>query len=410
MTVRVFVSAGEPSGDLLAGELLEHLKILMPDAEFFGICGARMRQAGCEELFSIEELSVMGFVEVLKHLSYIKRLEFSLLEEIDRRKPDFAILVDYPGFHLRLGDALKLRGTFVFQYVAPQLWAWGEKRTKVLKHSTDEVLGIMPFEEEFFRQRDVNYTYVGTPQVDRAAVASGERQRFGLDATKKIIGFFPGSRRGEIQRLLPRMLAGREELRRLDPNLHFVVSAAPNLPLELFAQQLGISLPAPAVDHAGLKVFHLGDTTLVQGQSIHLMKASDAALVTSGTATLECALVGTPMAVAYVMQNLSYKLAKHFVKLPHISLVNLVAGHRLVEEFVQTFSGQELALELLKLAQEPDYRSTKKLALEALNERLKGNLAQKAAETIESCYRSGLPRSRHLADRNQTPLITATNK
>ncbi|RZA14035.1 MAG: lipid-A-disaccharide synthase, partial [Proteobacteria bacterium] len=155
MGVKVFVSAGEPSGDLLAGELLEQLRKEMPDAEFFGICGPRMRQAGCEELFGIEELSVMGFVEVLKHLSYIKRLEFSLLEEIERRKPDFAILVDYPGFHLRLGDALKLREIFVFQYVAPQLWAWGEKRTKTLKASTDEVLGIMPFEADFFRQRDV---------------------------------------------------------------------------------------------------------------------------------------------------------------------------------------------------------------------------------------------------------------
>jgi len=305
---------------------------------------------------------------------------------------------------------LKLRGSFVFQYVAPQLWAWGEKRTKGLKASTDEVLGIMPFEADFFRQREVNYNYVGTPQVDRALAASGDRARFGLNPQKKIVGFFPGSRKGEIQRLVPRMLAAREALRRLDPDLHFVLSAAPNLSLALFAEQLGVTLPTPSIEAEGLKVFDLGDTTLVQGQSIHLMKCSDAALVTSGTATLECALVGTPMAVGYVMQDLSYKLAKHFVKLPHISLVNLVADYGLVKEFVQNFSGDDLATELLRLIRDDVYRQGKKQELNALNQKLKGNLAQKAAEAIASCYRDGLPRSRHLQSLNGAPLEKTTSK
>ena len=410
MSLNIFVSAGEPSGDLLAGEMLEHLKELLPEAKFFGICGERMRRSGCEELFSIEELSVMGFVEVLKHLSYIKRLESSLLEEIEIRKPQISILIDYPGFHLRLGDALKLRGSFVFQYVAPQLWAWASWRTKKLKASTDEVLGIMPFEAEFFRQREVNYTYVGTPQVDRALAASGDRARFGLDTSKKIVGFFPGSRRSEIQKLLPRMLAARESLRRLDPNLHFVLSAAPNLSLTLFAEQLGVVLPAPSIESEGLKVFELGDTTLVQGQSIHLMKCSNAALVTSGTATLECALVGTPMAVGYVMQGLSYQIAKRFVKLPHISLVNLVADYGLVKEFVQNFTGDELAAELLKLIRDDGYREGKKQELNALDQKLKGNLAQKAAEAIASCYRDGLPGSRHLQSLKPAALEKTTSK
>ena len=395
--LNVFVSAGEPSGDLLAGELLEHLKILLPQARFFGICGARMRAAGCEELFSIDELSVMGFVEVLKHLSTIKRLEFSLLEEIEIRQPDFAILVDYPGFHLRLADELKLRGTFVFQYVAPQLWAWGEKRSKKLKAVTDEVLGIMPFETDFFRERGVNYTYVGTPQVDRALNASDDRSRFGLKVDDTLVGFFPGSRKSEIQRLLPRMLEARECLRKRDRQLRFVLSAAPNLPLTLFASLLDVNLTEPLIASDGLKVFEFGDTTLVQGQSIHLMKCSDAAVVTSGTATLECALVNTPMAVAYVMQGLSYQLAKHFVKLPHISLVNLVADYGLVKEFVQNFQGEELAEELLLLIRNADYRAKKKAEMRALDAKLKGGLAQRAAATIASCYQAGLPSSRHLA-------------
>ncbi len=401
--LRIFISAGEPSGDLLAGELLEKLKVKFPGAEFFGICGPRMRAAGCEELFGIEELSVMGFVEVLKHLSYIKRLEANLLDEIEARRPDMAILVDYPGFHMRLGDQLKLKDIFVFQYVAPQLWAWGEKRTKRLKAATDEVLGIMPFEQDFFRQREVNYTYIGTPQVDRAMNASGDRSRFGLQSEEKVIGFFPGSRRGEIFKLLPRMLAAREHLRGLKQNIRFVISAAPNLSLDIFASVLGQALPEPKITGDGLQVFDLGDTLLVHGQSIHLMKCSDAAVVTSGTATLECALVHTPMAVAYVMNNLSYALAKRFVKLKHISLVNLVADQEVVREFIQNFSGQDLGDELLKLVKDESYRGQRVSELMTLNAKLTGSLAETAASTIATCYLTGLPRGRHLSSSHSSP-------
>lgn len=382
---RIFISAGEPSGDLLAAELIEALKIAMPHAEFFGIAGQRMRAAGVEALFGIEELSVMGFVEVLKHLPYIRRLEFSLLEAIERREPDFAILVDYPGFHLRLGDALKLRGIFVFQYVAPQLWAWGEKRVKKLRASTDEVLGIMPFEEKFFRDRGVNFTYVGTPQVDRSKGASGDRKRFGI-SEGPLVGFFPGSRKSEIRRLLPRMVEIRNAIAASHPNARYALSAAPSLPLHLFAELLGQDLPEATIKDEGLKVFQLGHTTLVQGQSIHLMKACDSALVTSGTATLECALTGTPMAVAYVMQPLTFALAKRFVKLPHISLVNLVADSAVVREFIQDFASADAAEELWKLAQDGGFRSEKRSALLALHERLKGDLAGNAARTIAHRY------------------------
>jgi lipid-A-disaccharide synthase len=384
---KLFISAGEPSGDLLAGELLDALGKVMPGLEAFGICGPRMREAGAEALFGIEELAVMGFVEVLKHLPYLKRLEFSLLEAIDRRRPDVAVLVDYPGFHLRLADALRLRGIFVIQYVAPQLWAWGEKRTETLKTVTDEVLGIMPFEAEFFRQRGVVYRYVGTPQVDRAAQAVRDRARFSLSEATTI-GFFPGSRYGEISRLLPRMLAIREELRRLDPTLRFAISAAPHLDLAFFARMLGQSpWPKPTKVAEGLQVFDLGDTQVVAGQSIHLMKSCDAALVTSGTATLECALVQTPMAVVYVMQPLSYQLAKRFVKLSHISLVNLVAGQGLIKEFIQNFAAREAADELLQLARPGAYRTLQSEALRALGQRLQGNLAEHAAAVVATRLR-----------------------
>ncbi len=378
---QLFISAGEPSGDLLGGELLQALKRRMPELEAFGICGPKMREAGAEALFGIEELSVMGFVEVIKHLPFIKQLESQLLYTLEQRGVRCAVLIDYPGFHLRLAESLRLRGIYVFQYVAPQLWAWGEKRTKTLRAVTDQVLGIMPFEEKFFRERSVRYTYVGTPQVDRAKGARADRQRYGLD-TRPTIGFFPGSRPGEISRLLPRMLAARAVLRASDPELRFVVSMAPHLPLELFARIFAEPLvPIASYGDQG-DIYKAGDTTLVRGESIHLMKTVDAALVTSGTATLECALVETPMAVVYVMQNLSWQIAKRFVKLSHISLVNLVAEAGLVPEFIQNFSAEEVAKTLEALAKPGPERTAQKLALHALHARLHGDLAERAAEAV----------------------------
>ncbi len=379
--LRLFISAGEPSGDLLAAEFLTALQPRLPSCEVFGICGPLMRAAGAEALAGIEELSVMGFVEVLKHLPYIKRLEFSLLEAIDRRRPQIAVLVDYPGFHLRLAESLRSRGIYVFQYVAPQLWAWGEKRTHRLKAVTDEVLGIMPFEAEFFRERGVNYRYVGSPQVDRASQAERVRARLGLSESPTL-GFFPGSRPGEVGRLLPKMLAIRSELEKREPSLRYAISMAPHLTPELFEGLLGHALPAPITVESGLKVWDLGHTSLVQGQSIHLMKSCDAALVTSGTATLECALVGTPMAVMYVMNGLSYQMAKRFVKLPHISLVNLVAGSALVPEFIQYFSIEAAAEELRSLSLPGPHREAQATALKVLGARLHGNLADTAAAVV----------------------------
>ncbi len=387
----IFISAGEPSGDLLGGELLEALKRQLPDFQAFGICGPKMRQAGAEALFGIEDLSVMGFVEVLKHLPDLKRLEFSLLNAIEARDVRCAILIDYPGFHLRLAESLKQRGIYVFQYVAPQLWAWGEKRTKTLRAVTDQVLGIMPFEEEFFRQRQVAYTYVGTPQVDRARGAQRDRLRYGLGEAATL-GFFPGSRPGEIARLLPRMLEARQVLRTMRKDLQFSISMAPHLPVELFEKFLGESLGTPEIQDEGRSVYRLGDTVFVRGESIHLMKSVDAALVTSGTATLECALVETPMAVAYVMASLSWQLAKRFVKLPHISLANLVAGKGVVPEFIQDFAAEALAAKLLELLPGGSLHDLQRAELKALHACLQGDLAEHAASAVRAYISEGVSR------------------
>lgn len=375
-----YISAGEPSGDLLAGELVAALRETLPGYRPFGVVGASMRRAGVEELAGIEDLSVMGFVDVLRHLAPIRMLEGVLLTDIARRRPAFAVLVDYPGFHLRVADYLRLLGIPVFQYVAPQLWAWGEGRTARLKKVTDRVLGIMPFEEEFFASRGVNYTYVGTPQVDRARQTKGERADFGLDAGETVVGFFPGSRRGEISRILPPMLGCLPALRRQLPHVRVMVSAAPFVAPELFRDLLGLP-DTPVFDGNGLCSLPQG-ITLVRGNSLALMGVCDAALVTSGTATLECALSGTPMAVMYVAGALTWAIAKRVVDVPHISLVNLVAGRGIVNEYVQEFSGDEVGQDLAGLASDPERIRAMEGDLADLYGRLQGDPAGHAARVI----------------------------
>jgi lipid-A-disaccharide synthase len=380
------ISAGEPSGDLLASELVKALAQRCPELRPIGIAGPKMIEAGVEPLATIDDLAVMGFVEVIKHLPRLKLLESELLAQMDRRQPLFAVLVDYPGFHMRLAESLRLRGIKVVQYVAPQLWAWGAKRTEKLKHVTDLVLGIMPFEEDFFKQRGVSYHYVGTPQVDRVRDVLAQGGAMKLDQEAVYCGFFPGSRWGEVSRILPMIRRIRDEMRQRSPDLQYAVSVAPGLPVEAFESLIGtenLAVARHALEQD--QRWQQQDTIFVRGQSLKLMAKVDAALVTSGTATLECALTGTPMAVAYVMNNLSYQIARRLVKLPYISLVNLVADRPLIQEYVQLFEPKDVADELLRLLEDMIYRRRLQNDLRGLMERLQGDLADHAAvQIIES--------------------------
>lgn len=379
--MRYFISGCEPSGDLLAADLVQAIARKRSDARPFGIAGPAMRAAGVEPVARMEDLMVMGFVEVLKHLARIKGIESTVLEAVRREEPVLAVLVDYPGFHLRLAEDLRRMGVKVCQYVAPQLWAWGKKRVVRLAAVTDIVCGIMPFEEEFFRESGVNFHYVGTPQVDRAAKAQGLIPA--LSDRKRVIGFFPGSRTSEVQRIAPALARIRAALRKMDPHLTYAVSVAPHLDVGPFAPLLGEG----EVDglRAALSkdtVAWRKDTLFMRGGSLELMKRVDAALVTSGTATLECALCATPMAVIYVTSPMTYALAKRVVTLPNISLVNLVAGKRLVEEFVQNIDVGRAASELLELASPGQRRETMRRELSSLVAQLKGEPHEQAASIL----------------------------
>lgn len=384
-----FISAGEPSGDLLGGPLVAELAKQLPEHKPFGVCGEHMLAAGVEAIEHIDNLSVMGFAEVIAHLPRILRIEKAIMAEIERRQPEVAILIDYPGLHLRMAAKIRGMGIKVVQYVAPQLWAWGQNRTEKLKRVTDLVLGIMPFEEQFFLDREVNYRYVGTPQVERAEKATlyDFQKPFAHD-TGPLIGFFPGSRLSELRRILPKIAAIYKEMAAggKDESLRFVLSIAPYLGAGKVSEVIAESFPNAEPQPAEVMEWDIvpGQLKAVRGRSLDLMKTCSTALVTSGTATLECALVGTPMAVIYVTSPLTYAIGKRVVKLPHISLVNLVAERGLVREFVQEFEPATVAEHLGQLTLQPRLREQAHKELTALSGRLKGNLAHHAATEIRN--------------------------
>lgn len=389
-----FISAGEPSGDLLGGPLVKALAAELPEHSPFGVCGEHMQAAGVEVIEHIDNLSVMGFAEVIAHLPRIWRIKRALLAEIERRRPAVAILIDYPGLHLRMAADIRAMGIKVVQYVAPQLWAWGQNRTEKLKRVTDLVLGIMPFEEKFFLDRQVNYQYVGTPQVDRAAAAKAYEFTPPFANDKPIIGFFPGSRLSELRRILPKVAA---IYRLLEPrgDANFVLSLAPYLRPHKVAEAVseafsaaGLAAP-PATKATEQWDIVPGRFKAIRGRSLDLMATCATALVTSGTATLECALVGTPMAVIYVTSPMTYAIGKRVVKLPHISLVNLVAERGLVREFVQEFKDDEVAEHLAALTADDALRATAQRELTALSAKLKGDLAHHAAKAIHKLVAEG---------------------
>lgn len=315
----LLIVAGEVSGDIHAGNLLTELRALEPRLSAFGVGGERLAAGGLEGIGRTEELSHMGFVEVLRELPRIHRLMGRVVAECARRRPSLAILVDSPDFNLRLAARLAGLGTPVVLYVSPQLWAWRRGRVRTVRRLAREVLCILPFEVEFYREHGVAARYVGHPLVDEIA-------RLGLlehtiAAVPRRLALLPGSRPMEIRQLLPTMI---EALGRIDSRVvtDAVLVEAPGVG-RLIEEVLGRLEPEPRLRR-------------VRGEDRRTDLAScSLAWTASGTATLECALLDVPMIVGYRLQALSYLLAKLLVDVPHIALANLIARRRAFPELIQ---------------------------------------------------------------------------
>lgn len=339
------IVAGEASGDIYGADLIAKAMKLAPDLQFFGIGGARMREAGARTLVDSSDMAVVGLVEVIKHFDVISAAFRKLKKIILNDPPDLLILIDYPGFNLRLAKIAKKAGVKVLYYISPQIWAWRRGRVKKIARLVDHMAVILPFEAPFYEQAGVPVTFVGHPMLDLVNVTlerSAAATSFNLDPSRKIVGLFPGSRRNEIERLLPVIISAAGKLKERFPDIQFV------LPLASTLQDEDI---VPLLAAANLDVIMTRDR-------IHdMIRACDAVISVSGTVTLEIALVGTPMVIIYRLAPLTYQLAKRLVKVPNIGLCNIVAGETVVRELIQEQANPEaIAAEVGTLLTDQGYK------------------------------------------------------
>ena len=346
MPDRVLIVAAEASADLHAARALEALRELRPGVEAFGVGGPRLRAAGLETLYPAEDLNVLGLVEVLPKIPRILAILRGLREAAAERRPAVALLVDSPDFNLRLAKHLKKLGVKVVYYVSPMIWAWRPGRARKIARLVDRMLCILPFEERFYAGTGVSARFVGHPFAERPlpGPVSSYRDALGLPSGRTTIALVPGSRLPEIERLLPSMLDAAERIRTRHPDAQFVVPLAPTLSEEALRPGLA--------RHPAL------DVRLVRGRADEVIGASDAAVVKSGTVTLEAALMSRPMVVVYRVAWLTWVIGRMLVRgVKHLALVNLLAGRTVVPELLQGDATPErMAAEVERLLGDPGAR------------------------------------------------------
>ena len=322
MPKRIMIITGEVSGDLYGSLLAKEIAEIVPDVELCGVGGDRMREMGVETFLDSNDLSVVGFWEAIARIQKLRHALDYAKRQIERRSPDLLILIDYPGMNLRLAKFAKTRGVRIMYYVSPQIWAWGRNRIKLIRKNVDKMAVILPFEIEMYENEGVDVTYVGHPLMDIVHTDFG-RQEFmsllGLPDNGKLVALLPGSRTQEITQHIEPLIRTASLLRERLPAVDFVVVTLPALRglVEEHMERLGEPL-AVMTEHRYDVISH-----------------SDLAIACSGTATLEAAVLGTPMIVIYRLALLSWAVGRLIVKVPYISLANLVAGEEIVPEFIQ---------------------------------------------------------------------------
>ncbi len=317
---RFFILAGEASGDHHGALLMAAMQERDRTCRFAGVGGENMRARGLEHLYNAEELAMVGFVEVLRHLPFILRVMRRVVKFILEWQPERVILIDYPGFNLRLARRLHAAGINVTYYISPQLWAWHEKRVEIIRQCVDQMLVIFPFEVDWYRQRGVEAKFVGHPIMEEPEPDISRRDYFrslGLSPDRPVLTLFPGSRSQEVQRHLAVFHAAADLVRQELPQVQVVLGWSRGLPIELVP---------PAIR---------GDLVIAGKRPRLALRYADAAIVASGTSTLEAAVWGVPMAVVYRMAPITWWIGNHLVKLDRIGMVNILAREDICPEFLQ---------------------------------------------------------------------------
>jgi lipid-A-disaccharide synthase len=389
--VQILISAGEASGEMYGAQLIEAMRrgaISSPlvaglgpatrqalELDFFGAGGEAMRAAGCEITVDAKDLAVVGITEILGHLPKIFGLYRKLIRAADEKRPALAVLIDSPAFNWRVARQMRRRGIPVVYYGCPQFWAWRQGRVKLLRKYVDKALVIFPFEEKFYRDRGVDATFVGhplagvpAPEVTRDAYGGQNH----IDSSKPWITLMPGSRQKEVRMNLPTVLEAAD---RMGSAYEFLLPVARTLDLAFFRELIGLSRTNTANIH------------LVSG-ALPALFHSRAAIIASGTATVEAAIMDTPFAMVYRVSSLTYALGKPRVKVPYFAMVNLIAGEQVVPELVQhTFTAQNIVTEMNKIIPDGDPRTRMVQRLAAVKARLtlgrgEAHPSDRAAEII----------------------------
>lgn len=376
--LRIGIVAGEVSGDTLGAGLMQALRQRLPDVEFVGILGPQMlAQGGCS-LFPMERLSVMGLVEVLGRLRELFGIRDELVREFSENRIDLFIGIDAPDFNLRVEAMLKPLGIPTVHYVSPSVWAWRQGRVEGIRAAVDTVLCLLPFEKKFYDEHGVNAVFVGHTLADSLPLMNdtvAARATLGLEARAEYVALLPGSRGGEVNRLAPRLLAAALKLKQARPQVRFIIPAINAVRRADIEQHLAV---------AGVEA-QVFDDAHGAGVGRLVMAAADVVVLASGTATLEAMLLKKPMVVVYYLHWLTWLIARLLVKVPFVSLPNLLAGKGLVPELLQgAASPDRIARETLRWLQDDTYRDERLAQFTALHEMLRQNANEKAANAVVS--------------------------
>ncbi len=374
--MRILISAGEASGDLYASRVVEAIRARHPEAEFFGCAGPRMQASGVRAIIDLRSIAVVGLVEVVAHIPRIYRQFRKLVAAIPKEQPELAILTDAPDFNLGLAKKLKRHGVPVIYLIAPQAWAWREGRVKTMRATLKRLLCIFPFEQEFFESRGVPTTYIGhplarivKPSLDRAAFC----EKFALDPSARIVALLPGSRHGEVARHIPDLIEAAVYLRQR----HGVTP--------ILALPPGFGLATTNFQEP----IRAASIQVIEGSTWDVLAQAELALAASGTVTVEAALLGVPMVTFYRVNALSWLLGRWLVRAPFLSMVNLVAGRRIVPELIQQdMTAERIAAEASRLLESADVRAAMQRDLADAADKLKSSRdpMEIAAEWIERVW------------------------
>ena len=370
--VALMIVAGEASGDKHGAKLASALRALRPSTrfEFFGAGGDEMRQAGVETLVDAREVAIMGALEVARALPKFMRVFRRLSDAANERRPRLIVLIDWPEFNLRLARRLKRDGHRVVYYISPQIWAWRSYRIHAVKRYVEKMLVILPFEKDYYERSGVEVDYVGHPLLDSVNVTMTREEfcdRHGLDPSNAVIALLPGSRHSEMKHILPPMVDAAKLLNRSHPHFQFILPLARTFEPNAIASQIG---------SAGLRV--------IENDTYNAVAASDLAAVASGTATLETAIIGSPLIVVYRASQLNWRIFRPLINTPFVGMPNLIAGREIAPELLQDdLNGERLATLIVEFLSDPARLRRSRDDLAEVKKKLgEANASERAANRI----------------------------